>query len=409
MELLELFVTASIPVLKVLLITALGSYLALDRVAILGEEARKHLNTVVFYVFNPALVGSNLAKTITYESMIKLWFMPVNILITFIVGSILGWIVIQVSRPPKHLRGLILGCSAAGNLGNMPLIIIPALCREKGSPFGDPDVCHTYGMAYASLSMAIGAIYLWSYVYNMVRISSMSDKDSRESSELDREGFKEPLLSSTKLAEPGDSSDPYALPLSVSEEKAEVAAPEHGLGITRHMEMLFRKLNLKALLAPSTNGAVVGFVIGLIPQIRKAMVGSDAPLRVIQDSASLLGDGAIPALTLIIGGNLVKGLKGMGMQKSIVAGIIVARYVVLPTIGILVVKGAIHFGLVHSDPLYQFVLLLQFALPPAMNIGTMTQLFGAGESECSVIMLWTYALASISLTFWSTFFMWIVA
>lgn len=65
----------------------------------------------------------------------------------------------------------------------------------------------------------------------------------------------------------------------------------------------------------------------------------------------------------------------MGMQKSIVAGIIVARYVVLPTVGILVVKGAIHFGLVHSDPLYQFVLLLQFALPPAMNIGTVKLLY----------------------------------
>lgn len=107
------------------------------------------------------------------------------------------------------------------------------------------------------MNLQIGAIYLWSYVYNMVRISSTSDKDSRESSELDREGFKEPLLSSTKLGEPGDSSDPYALPLSVSEEKAKVAVPEHGLGITRYLEMLFRKLNLKALLAPSTNGAVL--------------------------------------------------------------------------------------------------------------------------------------------------------
>ena len=46
MEILRLFVTASIPVLKVLLITALGSYLALDRVNILGDDARKHLNTV---------------------------------------------------------------------------------------------------------------------------------------------------------------------------------------------------------------------------------------------------------------------------------------------------------------------------------------------------------------------------
>lgn len=46
MELLQLFITASIPVLKVLLITALGSFLALDRINILGAETRKHLNIV---------------------------------------------------------------------------------------------------------------------------------------------------------------------------------------------------------------------------------------------------------------------------------------------------------------------------------------------------------------------------
>lgn len=28
---------------------------------------------IVFYVFSPALIGGNLANTITYESMIKLW------------------------------------------------------------------------------------------------------------------------------------------------------------------------------------------------------------------------------------------------------------------------------------------------------------------------------------------------
>lgn len=43
----------------------------------------------------------------------------------------------------------------AGNLGNMPLIIIPAVCKEKGSPFGSPDTCQTYGLAYVSLSMAV--------------------------------------------------------------------------------------------------------------------------------------------------------------------------------------------------------------------------------------------------------------
>ncbi|KAL5707308.1 Protein PIN-LIKES 3 [Ranunculus cassubicifolius] len=121
-------------------------------------------------------------------------------------------------------------------------------------------------------------------------------------------------------------------------------------------------------------------------------------------------EAAIPVLTLIIGGNLLKGLKGgAGIKMSLIVGIIVVRYVLLPISGVLIIKTAIRFGLIHSNPLYQFVLLLQYALPPAMNIGTMTQLFGTGESECSVIMLWTYALASVSLTLWSTLFMWLVS
>lgn len=63
------------------------------------------------------------------------------------------------------------------------------------------------------------------------------------------------------------------------------------------------------------------------------------------------------------------GFKGSGVQVSVIIGIIVVRYILLPVLGAVIVKSAVHFGLVHSDPLYQFVLLLQFALPPAMNIG----------------------------------------
>ncbi|KZV32192.1 hypothetical protein F511_28894 [Dorcoceras hygrometricum] len=366
MGLLDLFIASSIPVLKVLLVTGLGSYLASDSINILGDDARKHLNNIVFYVFNPALVYSNLAKTITYESMVKLWYMPFNILFTFIIGSFLGWVVIQVTRAPVHLRGLVIGCCAAGNLGNLLLIILPAVCKERGSPFGSPDVCHTYGMAYASLSMAIGAIYLWSYVYNIVRVSSSKSSmeveisnSPKASSSPSGKTWTEPLLSTdeTGLTLPRDRHS--ITPQVVVSDK-----------IKHHFEKLFKNMNLKRLLAPSTTGAIVGFIVGLVPQIRNVVIGDTAPLRVVQDTALLLGDGAIPAVTLIMGGNLLKGLKGSGIEKSIVFGIIVVRYVAMPLIGIGVVKGAVQLGLVHDDPLYQFVLLLQFALPPAMNIGT---------------------------------------
>ncbi|GAB2282921.1 hypothetical protein Dimus_017457 [Dionaea muscipula] len=393
--LLDLFLVASQPVLKVLMITLIGSFLAFDHVDVLGENARKHLNNVVFFVFNPALVSSNLAQTITFDNFVKLWFMPFNMLMTFVVGSAAGWILVKVTKAPQHLKGLILGACAAGNMGNLPLIIIPAICKEKRSPFGAPDICLSYGLAYASLSMAIGAIFLWSFVYNIVRISSTTQNPTKTCTE-------QPLLlyqdrcstNQDDLFTSSSSSSSYKLLYYV---------------IKRHLVTFSEKINLKALLAPSTTGAMVGFFIGMIPQLRTSLIGSSAPLRVVQDSASMLGDAAIPSVTLIVGGNLLKGLKGSaGIQPGIVVGIIAVRYIFLPLLGIFFVKSAIHLGLVHSDPLYQFVLLLQFAVPPAMNIGTITQLFG-GQNECSVIMLWAYGLASVSLTLWSTFFMWLVS
>ncbi|KAF5203418.1 Auxin efflux carrier-like protein [Thalictrum thalictroides] len=411
MEFLDLFVISSIPVLKVLLVTAVGSFLALDRVNLMGEDARKYFNNLVFYVLNPPLIATNLAQTITLDSVIKLWFMPLNILITFILGSAFGWVVIQITRAPSHLRGLILGCCAAGNLGNMLLIIIPAVCKEKGSPFGAPDTCHTFGMAYASLSMAIGAIYLWSYVYNIVRFYSTRQSAIEVSRSIEGAAYlddncKQALLLPKDPSISEDYQYHIALPYDTSNESTKVPV---FVKFKQQLAMVEEKLNLKKVFAPSTIGAIVGFVLGVVPQLRKLLIGESAPLRVIQDSASLLSDGAIPILTLIVGGNLVKGLRGSGIQMSLILGIVVVRYVLLPLSGILIIKAAIRFGLIHLDPLYQFVLLLQYALPPAMNIGTMTQLFGTGESECSVIMLWTYALASISLTLWSTLFMWLVS
>ncbi|XP_020203338.1 protein PIN-LIKES 3 [Cajanus cajan] len=416
MGFIELLSVASFPVIKVLLITAIGLFLALDNVSILEEDARKKVNQLVFYVFNPSLVGSNLAKTITFDSVVKLWFMPVNILATFILGSALGWILIKMTRPPKQMEGLILGCCSAGNLGNLLIIIIPAICEESGSPFGDSDVCYKYGMAYASLSMAIGAVFIWSYVYNIMRISSSrtepedntSDASSllKASEEISDSESHQANFSETLDPTEDVMDDVYTLllPDAESNEKASISSK-----IKQCLRKISSNLNLKAIFAPSTLGAIVGFIIGIISPLRNFIIGSSAPLHVVEESAYMLGEAAIPTLTLIMGANLLKGLKGTSPPVWTIVGIIAVRYIFLPLLGVAVVKGAIHLSLVRSDALYQFVLLLQYALPPAMNIGTIAQLFGAGESECSVIMLWTYAFASVAVTLWSTFFMWLVA
>ncbi|EOA35463.1 hypothetical protein CARUB_v10020672mg [Capsella rubella] len=318
-----------------------------------------------------------------------MWFMPVNVLFTFMIGSLLGWIVVVITKPPRHLRGLIVGSCAAGNLGNLPLIIVPAVCKEKGGPFGDPESCEKYGMGYVSLSMAMGSIYIWTYMYNLMRVLSSPPVEIPQSLESDYDSCKVPLISSKE-----------------EEDNNKVGRWEK---VKRRLVSLSEKVNLRTIFAPSTIAAMIALVIGLITPLRKLIIGTEAPLRVLQDSVTLVGDGAIPAMTLIIGGNLLKGIKSSGMKMSSIIGVLVARYILLPMCGVLIVRGAYKLDLITSEPLYQFVLLLQYAVPPAMNLGTITQLFGTGESECSVIMLWTYSLASISLTVWPTFFMWLVA
>lgn len=116
--------------------------------------------------------------------IIRRWFMPINIFLTSVIGSGLGWILMRITRAPAHFQGIILGSCAAGNIelisflsasfkrdhalvrnyyffiwsgnvGSIFFVIIPAMCKERGSPFGAPDVCRTYGLAYSSLSLAV--------------------------------------------------------------------------------------------------------------------------------------------------------------------------------------------------------------------------------------------------------------
>ncbi|KAL4306628.1 hypothetical protein AHAS_Ahas16G0197300 [Arachis hypogaea] len=94
-----------------------------------------------------------------------MWFMPVNILITFIIESILGWILVKITRAPKNLEG---------NLENLPIIIIPAICKDKGSPFGDPDgsLATRVIKYYNKLNQKMPLIYVKLYTYQIFRALS---------------------------------------------------------------------------------------------------------------------------------------------------------------------------------------------------------------------------------------------
>lgn len=411
------------PVIELLLVGSLGAFLASGYSNLLSTGIRRDLNKIVFTVFSPSLVFSSLAQTVTLQDLISWWFMPINIAITFLIGGSLGWVAVKILRPERHLEGLIISNCSAGNLGNLMLMIIPAVCAESGNPFGDQSSCNVRGLSYVSLSMALGGFFIWTHTYSLMK------KDSERYEKLKREGLPTIAASATDESSSArenhsgseeDSSDQEAQltpSTKLVDEHTEqtVLEPLLSSGKLSSSASFWKKIMetahqfVKEFMEPPTIAAIIGFVVGAIPWTKSLIIGGSAPLRVVQDSIKMLGDGTLPCTTLILGGNLTSGLRKSAVRPAVILAIALVRYIALPISGIAVVKAAAALGFLPQDPLFQYVLLTQFTLPPAVAIGVMAQLFGVGQEETSVIFLWLYLVAALALTVWSTVFMYIIS
>ncbi|KAL3630245.1 Protein PIN-LIKES 7 [Castilleja foliolosa] len=404
MGFLSLLKVASMPIVEVLIISVLGAFMATDYLKLLPSDARRYMNKIVFVAFTPSLVFASLAKTVSLDDIISWWFMPVNIGVTFLVGGFFGWVAVKILKPEPYLEGLIIAMCSSGNLGNILLIIIPAICKENGNPFGDKNVCSSVGLSYVSFSMALGAFYIWTYTYHLIR--SAGTKYEVAAEECRKEANKDVETDEKSLLLHGAKNVPTTSIVHNIQKSTKIELTHNAARWSKIMG-IFHQLR-EELLSPPILAAVIGFIFGAVKWLHNLIIGENAPFRVINSSIELLGDGTIPCITLILGGNLTQGLRKAKLNIGIVIAVILVRYIILPIVGVGVVQAASRLGFLPDDPLFHFVLMIQFTLPPAMNIGTMTQLFDVAQEECSVLFLWTYLVATLALTAWSTLFMWIL-
>jgi predicted permease len=87
----------------------------------------------------------------------------------------------------------------------------------------------------------------------------------------------------------------------------------------------------------------------------------------------------------------------LGIRTTI--GVIVARLLVLPVIGIGVIYLAGKWNLlIPGNYLYQFVLLLQYTTPSAILLGAIASLRGYAVKEASALIFWQHVCAVVSLS-----------
>ncbi|CAI0627121.1 unnamed protein product [Linum tenue] len=434
-------IAASIlPLLKLVTLTLFGSVLAHPKTQFIPRQTFKLLSRLVFVLFLPSLIFTHLGQSITLQKAIHWWFIPVNVLISTAAGCILGCLVALVCRPPPELFRFTVIATGFGNTGNIAFAVVGAVCRRRGSdnPFG-PD-CYSNGVSYVSISQWVSVILVYTLVYHMMEpalefreqddggggggggdiVEVVEDSGGADLSrpllaeaewpgiedQLGTEHSKSPFIARLFLNHStiSESEIPMEDPGDQLESISCLAEPRV---LVRKIRVVAKETPIHHILQPPTIASLLAVVIGLIPPLRSCVYGGDAPLGFVTDSLTMMAGAAVPSVMLVLGGMLAEGPSdsesSLGARTTV--GIVAARLLVLPAVGIGVVWAAEEMGLlVGGDQLYRFVLLLQYTTPSAILLGAVASLRGYAVREASALLFWQHICAVFSLSFYTIVF-----
>ncbi|KAG5550825.1 hypothetical protein RHGRI_015696 [Rhododendron griersonianum] len=261
---------AVLPIAKVFTICFMGFLLAYFK--ILPANGRKLLNGLVFSLLLPCLIFSQLGQAITLEKMIEWWFIPFNVLLATISGSLIGLAVATIVRPPYPFFKFTIVHIGIGNL----------------------------------LHSGVGAIVLYTYVFYMLAPPSEGTFD------IEDRGL--PLKNSPK------DSTQEQVPLLMQEAMPTNSDAPKIRKIKDLLAFVFEKLKVKQILHPPIIASILAMVIGCVPFLKRLVFTNDAPLYFFTDSCTILGyaqyllcvyfvvsflDAMIPSILLALGGNLI--------------------------------------------------------------------------------------------------------
>ncbi|MBA0570313.1 hypothetical protein Golob_003990 [Gossypium lobatum] len=388
---------AVLPIAKVFTMCFLGFLMASKYVNILPANGRKLLNGLVFSLLLPCLIFSQLGQAITLQKMLEWWFIPVNVVLGSLVGSLIGFIVVTLVKPPYPYFNFSIVQIGIGNIGNVPLVLIAALCRDTSNPFGDTDTCTTQGTAYISFGQWVGAIILYTYVFNMLAPPVEGTFDLEDAS--------------LPLKIPQKDVSPEQAPLLVQEDASVDSDNLDTKGkIKSFLVFIYDKLKLKQILQPPIIASILAMILGAVPFLKKLIFTSDAPLYFLTDSCIILGEAMIPCILLALGGNLVEG-PGPGSSRiglKTLAAIIFGRLCLVPPAGLGIVMMADKLGFLPAgDKMFRFVLLLQHSMPTSVLSGAVANLRGCGK-ESAAVLFWVHIFAVFSMAGWIILYLYIL-
>ena len=166
---LSLFVTAASPVLQAGLLAAAGAAMAWQ--GTLDARGSSTVAGMSFYLFTPALTFSTLASAISLDSIQRLWPLLANMLMSSVVGLGVGRLAAWALETPVHYINVVVVAVACGNVGNLPLVFVGALCEDPTGVFRQSlgDSCRRLGVAYTAFDICVATLFQFSLAIYLLR------------------------------------------------------------------------------------------------------------------------------------------------------------------------------------------------------------------------------------------------
>ncbi|GMN28292.1 hypothetical protein TIFTF001_001975 [Ficus carica] len=406
-----------LPLLKFLSIAIFGLVLSRPKINLVPKATLKILSKLVFALFLPCLIFTNLGPSVTLKNLIQWWFIPVNVVLSTAVGCLLGLLVAVICRPPPEYFRFTVIMIAFGNTGNLPLALVTSICHSKDNAFGAE--CYASGVAYVSFSQWAAVLLVYTLVYHMMEpplqyydiveegaeidetaeIEEGPDDDSCRSllveaewpgmEDKETEHCKTPLIASVFDLEEKDLESPKTIRC--------LKEPM----IVQKIRIVAERTPIRYILQPPTIASLLAIGIGMVPIFKAFVFDKDSPISFITDSLEILAEAMVPSAMLVIGGMLAEGpnKSNLGMRATI--GIVVARLLVLPLLGIGIVSLVDKLGfLIARDQMFRFVLLLQYTMPSAILLGAIASLQGYAVKEAAAVLFWQHVFAVFSFSFY---------
>lgn len=425
----EIVLSAVLPLLKLLSLTIIGLILAHPKTQIVPRSTFKLLSKLVFALFLPCLIFTQLGQSITLNNFRHWWFIPANVIVSTVIGCSLGYLVAAICRPPPEYFRFTIIMTGFGNTGNLPLAILGSVCHSINNPFG-PD-CQRTSAAYVSFAQWVAVLLVYTLVYHImepplkdVEIVDVGRPEIEEESPIDvlsapllleaewpgmedrdTEHWKTPIIANVF-----NGNSQATIPDIYSLEEGNEDSPKSirclaEPRVVKRIRKIVKQTPIINVLQPPTIASLLAIIIGMTPMLKGFVYGDLAPLSFITDGLDIVAGAMVPSVMLVLGGMLAEGPKESRLGFRTTIGIVIARLVIFPIFGIGVVVFADKMGfLVHGEKMYQFVLLLQYTTPSAILLGAIASLRGYAVGEASALLFWQHIFAVFSLPVYMTLY-----